>query len=76
MSVGLLYKVVMSCLDLSNLTVVSRKLILSLLYSDVNLIVGWREFSYCTNLFRLSSPCVQIRKMSSINLFQISGFSG
>ena len=44
MSAGLLYKVVMICLDLSNLTVVSRKLILSLLYSDVNFMVGWREF--------------------------------
>ena len=76
MSVGLLYKVVIICLDLSNLTVVSKKLILSLLNSDVNLMVGWREFRYCTNLYRLSSPCVQIRKMSSINLFQISGLSG
>ena len=39
-SVGLLYEVVIKFLWLSSFTVVSRKLILSVLVSEVNLIVG------------------------------------
>ena len=61
---GLLYKVVMICLFESSLTVVSRKFILSVLCSDVNLMVRWSEFRYSTKCFSDSSPCVQIRKMS------------
>ena len=46
MSVGLLYSVVYSSLFGRILTVVSRKLISSLLCSWVNLIVGWMSFRY------------------------------
>ena len=73
---GLFFRVVIIGLFESILTVVSKKLILSVVCSDVNLMVGWSEFRCSTNCFCDSSPCVQIRKISSMNLFQIKGLSG
>ena len=59
----------------TNLTLISKKLIVSFEYSAVNFIVGWKVFNLLRNLCRDSSPCSQIKKMSSTYLHHIIGFS-
>ena len=50
------------------MTVVSKKFMLSLVISDVNLMVGCSPFRYLTKSLKESSPCVQIKKISLMNL--------
>ena len=54
---------------LSMYMVVSRKFAVVCQYSNVNLIVGWNELVLSMNSLRLSSVSVQMKKMSSMNLF-------
>ena len=44
-------------------------------YSWVNLMLGWIEFRKPMKDFRCSFPCVQIMKISSMNLHQINDLS-
>ena len=53
--------------------VVSRKSTLLVECVTLNLIVGWNELRYWMNDRNDSSPCVQIKNMSSINLFHRRG---
>ena len=55
-------------------TVVSRKCMFECEYSCSNFIVGWEVFTWLMNVCRLSSPCVQTAKMSSMYRFQIRGW--
>ena len=55
-------------------TVVSRKCMFECEYSCSNFIVGWEVFRWLMNVCRLSSPCVQTTKMSSMYRFQIRGW--
>ena len=59
----------------TNLTVTSKKLIASFEYSVVNFIVGWKVFNLLRNFSRGSSPCSQIKKISSTYLYHIISFS-
>ena len=63
-------------LSKSILTVVSRKLTWVSLMSEVNLILGCMLFRYIMNFSNSSRPCVQIMKMSSINLSHSNGLLG
>ena len=53
--------------------VVSKKDTFSLDRFAVNLIVSWKLFISRRKVFRLSSLCVQITKMSSMNLHHMAG---
>ena len=52
---------------------VSRKLTLLVECVTSNLMVGWNELRCCMNDWNDASPCVQIKNMSSINLFHRRG---
>ena len=52
----------------SRITKTSKNSIGSLDYLHVNLMIGWRSLRYPINSRRLSSPCSQTLKMSSIYL--------
>ena len=65
-----------SSLEVFTFTVVSRKLICVVLSSCVNLMDWWIPLSYVMNSTNVSSPCVHIMNMSSMNLSHITGFSG
>ena len=53
--------------------VVSRKFTVLVEYVTSNLMVGWNEFRCSVNDWNVSSPFVQTRNISSMNLFQRSG---
>ena len=72
--VGLTCRSAPSCLFLS-LTLTSKMFISPLDHSAVNLIVGWKALSVSINYFKESSPCSQIKNISSICLHHMRGFS-
>ena len=49
-------------------TFVSRNITDDLDHWVVNLMVGWKEFMFFKKVLRLSMPCGQMEKMSSIYL--------
>ena len=59
----------------TNLILTSKKLIVSFEYSAVNFIVGWKLLNLLRNFSIDSSPCSQIKKMLSMYLHDIIGFS-
>ena len=58
-----------------SLTLISKRLLSYLDHSAVNLIVGWKALSVSINYFKESTPCSQIKNMSSICLHHMRGFS-
>ena len=74
MCIGRLNKQIRHELPPTNLIFISKKLIVSFEYSAVNFIVGWKLFNLLRNFSRDSSPCSQIKKMSSMYLQHIIGF--
>ena len=69
-SVGVICRSVSSCLFLS-LTLTSQKCISSFDHSAINLIVRWEPLSVSINCFKESSPCTQMKNISSIYLHQM-----
>ena len=74
LSAGFICRSVSSCLFLS-LTLTSKKFISSFDHSAVNLIVGWEALSVSINYFKESSPCSQMKNISSIYLHHLRGCS-
>ena len=52
----------------------SKKIIFSLDFSYLNLRLEWNSLRSFRNLFKFSSESVQIKKISSMNLFYSQGF--
>ena len=75
MSVGLVYSVV-SKIPFTFNTVTSRKCIEVVEYSYVNFIDGCILFSDDMKAINVSSPCIQMENISSINLQYTKGFRG
>ena len=74
MSVGFICRSVSSCLFLS-LILISKKFISSFDHSAVNLIVVWQALSVWKNCFNESSPCSQMKNISSTYLHHMRGCS-
>ena len=72
MSVGLTNRSVDGT-PLLRVTSTSEKLTFSFDQSAVNLIVGWNEIISLINSFSDSSPCSQLKNISSIYLYQPFG---
>ena len=73
-SVGLQNKSVERTPPSPTLTWTSKKLILSRDCSLVNLMVSWLLLRWLMKDFNFSSPCVQIKNTSSMNLIQTRGW--